>query len=148
MVGSHQQQFRSGQSKHLGGVEIDDDLKFRRLLDPKIAWLCALEDLVDVGRRAVPDLYQIITERNQSPDLRVKPMRINRRKPASRDQLHDALRVTEQKPARGDEESASPSVSRGFERSLGVVGTSYLERVLHAEIVSCESRAACRPASR
>jgi hypothetical protein len=39
---------RDGQAERLGGLEIDDQLECRRLLDRQIGGLGALEDLSDV----------------------------------------------------------------------------------------------------
>jgi hypothetical protein len=40
----------------LGGIEIDDQFELGRLLNRKIAGLCAARDLVDIGGRASPQV--------------------------------------------------------------------------------------------
>ena len=39
---------RNCQADLLGGFQIDDELKFRRLLDRQVGWLCSFENLVDI----------------------------------------------------------------------------------------------------
>jgi hypothetical protein len=40
---------REREAEGLGGLEVDHELELRGLLERKVAWLCALEDLVDVS---------------------------------------------------------------------------------------------------
>ena len=47
-VGTKQDRWRDGEIEHPSGVQIDDQLELRRLLDRQIARLRAIEDLVDV----------------------------------------------------------------------------------------------------
>src|SRR5512132_2329657 len=42
-----QQRWRDGQAEGFGGLEVDDKLELRWLLDRQIAWLGALEDFVN-----------------------------------------------------------------------------------------------------
>jgi hypothetical protein len=45
-----QQRRRDRQTDSLGGLEVDDQLELRRLLDGQVGGLGALEDFVDVAR--------------------------------------------------------------------------------------------------
>ena len=49
LVRSHQHVRRNRQADLLGGFQIDDELKLRRLLDRKVGGLGALEDLIHVS---------------------------------------------------------------------------------------------------
>src|SRR3954469_427158 len=50
---------RKFKSKRLGGLEIDDELKLRRLLDRHFGGICALDDAVNKRRRTVQRLRDI-----------------------------------------------------------------------------------------
>src|SRR3981189_1978375 len=47
-VRAQHQRLRDRNAERLGGLQIDDQLELRRLLDGKVGWLRALEDLVHV----------------------------------------------------------------------------------------------------
>ena len=47
---SGQQRFRDREAKRLGGLEVDDEFEFRRLLNRQIGFF-ALEDAADVAGR-------------------------------------------------------------------------------------------------
>ena len=51
-VRGRQQRRRHRKAKRFGGLQINDQLKFGRLLNWQVAGLLALEDAVDVGTRA------------------------------------------------------------------------------------------------
>jgi hypothetical protein len=51
LVGPHQEQFRNCETERLGGLQIDDQRIFGRLLDRQVARLGALQDPIDIGRR-------------------------------------------------------------------------------------------------
>lgn len=49
LVRSHLHRQRHGRTERLRGLQIDDVLKPRRLLDGKVGWLLAAQDPVEVG---------------------------------------------------------------------------------------------------
>ncbi len=59
LIRAQQQRLRDREAERLGGLEVDDELEFAWLLDGKIGWLCASEDLVHEGRRIPLQLKRI-----------------------------------------------------------------------------------------
>src|SRR5437867_10956497 len=52
LVCSQEQRLRNRQAERLGGLQVDDQLELRRLLDGQVGGLCAFQDLVDEISRA------------------------------------------------------------------------------------------------
>src|SRR5258706_11948750 len=59
LVGASTQDTRYGQSERLGGIEVHDQLELGRLLDRQVRRIRALEDMIDIGRRAPIEVYPI-----------------------------------------------------------------------------------------
>src|SRR6266481_6040872 len=55
LVGAGEDRWRDGEAKRLGGVEVDDQLEGRRLLDRQVGGLGALEDPSGVNADLAPD---------------------------------------------------------------------------------------------
>jgi hypothetical protein len=70
------------------------------------AGLAALQDLVDIGRRAAPDIVVVRTVRHQAADLDKSPQLVHGREPVLRSQIHDPLGVYEEGHRSKHEQSA------------------------------------------
>src|SRR4030095_12525652 len=49
LIRPQQQGLRDGEAERLVRLKVDHELELRGLLDRKIAWSCALQDLVDIA---------------------------------------------------------------------------------------------------
>jgi hypothetical protein len=56
LVGKRQQPVRNVETERLGGLEIDDHFKYRRLRDRQVGRLLAFEDAADMGTGLFPQL--------------------------------------------------------------------------------------------
>ena len=54
LVGTQQERLRDGQAQRLGGLKVDDQVVFGRLLHRKVSRFCTFEDTVDVRPRSRP----------------------------------------------------------------------------------------------
>jgi len=65
-VGACEQRRRHFEAKRPGGLEIDDQLVLGRHLNGQVGGLSALEDAVDIARRALALVEQVRSIRNQA----------------------------------------------------------------------------------
>ena len=63
-------------SQRLGGLQVDDQFKFGWLFDWQVTGLGALEDLVDVGRRAAIAVVGVHTQAEKMPRLKRTASRV------------------------------------------------------------------------
>src|SRR5947209_1757599 len=69
----------NGETKQLGGLEIDDQFELCRLLNRQVPRLSPLQNLIDVGWGQPPRLVLVMPIREQPAIDRVEPVRIHRR---------------------------------------------------------------------
>src|SRR5262249_32340586 len=79
LIRPQQQRRRDGETERFGGLEVDDELEFRRLLYRQIAWFGAFEDLVDIGRYTTGGGYGVRRIGNEPAHLREFGVAKNRR---------------------------------------------------------------------
>src|SRR5215469_1648504 len=60
LVGASEERLGDRNAKGVGGLEVDDQLELRRLLDGKVGRLGALKDLVDITSGATERAAQIL----------------------------------------------------------------------------------------
>ena len=67
------------EAERLGGLEVDHQLELDRGLDGKLARLLALEDAIDIGRRAPKIIGQVNSVGQQAADFSEETERIDGR---------------------------------------------------------------------
>jgi len=77
LVGALLKQQRHVKSERLGGLKVDNQLKLDRGLDWKLARFCALEDAINIRRRASKIIDQVISVGQQAADCGELTVRID-----------------------------------------------------------------------
>src|SRR6202795_1982260 len=85
-----QHRLREGQAEGPGGLEVDDQLELRRLLDGQVAGLGALENLVHVGRGAPKQISKVRSIGHKAPGIDKLPLWVHCRQPVLCRQVRDA----------------------------------------------------------
>src|SRR5262245_36565036 len=104
LVRPRQQRRRDGQSESLGGLQVDDQLELRRLLDGKLARLGALEDLVYVGSRTTEVVALVDPVGQQTSRFRVLRLIAGEWQVARACRLGDPASLAEEHRVTEDEE--------------------------------------------
>src|ERR1700730_17011470 len=81
LVGEREQRRWDFEAERLCCRKIDDQFEFGRLLDRKIRGIDTVEDLVDIGRRAPPQLDLVRAVAHQRARLRGRPEFAHHRQP-------------------------------------------------------------------
>src|ERR1700730_15568835 len=69
LVGEHEQLIRNIQAERFRGLEVDRHFELHRGLNRKLAWLCAFEDAIDIGRRTAMVVDYVISIGQQATDF-------------------------------------------------------------------------------
>src|SRR5262249_59803933 len=91
---------RHFKSERLGGLEIDDEFEFGRVLHWQICWLFALEDTRDIACGATVRLDRIAAVRHQAAGDGEQALRIDRRQAIARHQRNDHVTMGDRWPTR------------------------------------------------
>ncbi len=87
LIRQQEQRWGHRHPERLGGLEVEDQLKFRGLLHRQVGRFGALEDLVHVGGGAVPALENVRPVVHESPGLGIPYLARHRRQVAGERQL-------------------------------------------------------------
>src|SRR5438094_2848803 len=79
VVGSNQDVRRNRQADLLRCFQVDDEFKFRRLLDGKVGWLSSFENFVNEHRDTPIGVDPVNTVRHETPSLSVGSIIVQRR---------------------------------------------------------------------
>src|SRR6266481_5492443 len=85
---------RDRQAEGLGGLEVDDQLELRRLLDGQVRGVGAFEDLVDVGRGAAIQISIVRSIGHKAPGIDILPKLEHGRQPVLSRQVPEASSLT------------------------------------------------------
>src|SRR5215204_6488823 len=112
LVGAREEGRWDSQVEHLRGLEIQDQLEFRGLLDRKVAGLGALENLVD-NERHVPAVGGVIVRRVGHEPTRLHMLVIagNGGKPVRHQELGDSRPAYQQRPSVGGHQHSTGPVA-------------------------------------
>ena len=58
LVGGGQKRFWDGKAERLGGLEVDDEINFRSLLDRQIGWFLAFENAPGIDGSLLPQIAE------------------------------------------------------------------------------------------
>src|SRR5262245_24277357 len=81
---------RDRQSEGTRGLEVEDQLELRRLLDRQVRRPCALQDAVDVRRRTAVHVVEVRTVRHEAAEQRVRLQPVHGRQPVLVSERDDA----------------------------------------------------------
>ena len=96
LVGAQQERLRDRQAKRLGGIQIDDEIEFGRLLDRDVAWLGPSQNLVNIVCGTAEQVEEVWSIRHQTSRFDGRPIALYRRQARIARQGVDASLVGEQ----------------------------------------------------
>src|SRR5215813_13578929 len=137
LVCSPQERLRDGEAERLGGLEIDDELECRPLLDRKIPWLRSLQDLVHIDRDTTVVSGAAVTVSQQASGLHPVLEAEYRRKMPFRCEACNASGLTGGEGVLEHDHRGSVLARRLLELRLELVGIS------HPEGLKLEPECAC-----
>src|SRR5260221_10677727 len=119
-VGALQDRLRHREAERLGGLEVDHQLKFGRLLDWQIGWLGAVEDLAGVNAGLAHGSRLARSIADQAAGSGGFTPRIDRWNGMARCQRHEVLAPAEEQWIGEDEARAGMQFAGGCESGGGL----------------------------
>src|SRR6266850_3068837 len=118
-----QHRLRDRQAEGLGRPVVDHQLERCWLLDRKVTWLRALQDLVHVSGGPPPQIREVCTVRHEAPSLDVYPSRIYRGQPAPGHRVDESSTVRHEELGIGVQHTLATALSS--ERGRKIVRAAY-----------------------
>ena len=107
-VGSKDQRLRKREPECPGGLEIDDELEPRRLLDRQLPRICRAEDLADKGARAAVHRGCARPVREEAARLHELTGAVDRRHLGPTSQIHDPWKLGEDQGTSRNDDGLGP----------------------------------------
>src|SRR3954447_16957194 len=108
------------EAKHLGGLEVDDELELGGLQDRQVGWLLAFENPAGIKTYLTVGIGDAGAVTHQAARVSEFPQAVARRKSMPRGQCNDLLLVRNQEPAGADEQCASATLNQCCEGRLDI----------------------------
>src|SRR5262249_24893979 len=122
------------QAESFGGLEVDRQLKLRRLLDRQVTGLGAREDLVHVGGGAPPELAKARPVRHEAPRLHIRSIAVCCRQAAPCCEVRKPCSVEDEHRIGHYKECSCALFGHRRECAVELVGTSSLQQLkLHLQ---------------
>src|SRR5574341_1986210 len=118
LIRPQQQRRRDREAESLGGLAVDHELEFRGVLDGKVCWTGAFEDLVDVGGRATKQFPTVGSVRHESPGFHKLSESVDGRELAHPREVHDLGSVIKRQIILHRDESIDLAQDYGVEGAL------------------------------
>src|SRR5262245_27701234 len=113
LVGAKQNRWGHGKAERLGGLEVDDHLKFCRKLHREIARLRTAQDAIDICGGATKGLYQVGSVGEQAAVSDKVRCDIDRRYVVSGRRQYDRRAMRDHECIRRDDKAASRLAPKG-----------------------------------
>jgi len=126
LVGAQQERLRDRQAKRLGGIQIDDEIEFGRLLDRDVAWLGPSQNLVNIVCGTAEQVEEVWSIRHQTSRFDGRPIALYRRQARIARQGVDASLVGEQDRIDTDVKSFRAVLELGEAALLEILRTADL----------------------
>src|SRR5262249_11519410 len=135
----HRRRYR--QSERLGRLQVDDEVELCGDLNGEVAWLRALQDLVDIASGLAVDLAKIDRIAHQAAVLDPASAGPDRWQPRSGDEVEDARSFKYHERVAEIEQRVGALTAHGLKGLVEVVPAGDLEREeLHVHGPSCDFR--------
>ena len=129
LVGAQQERFRDAQPNRFRSRQVNDQLELGRLLDRKVGWFRALEDLVDIGCGSEIEVREAYPVGHQASGLDELPSDIDGWQPVAYRRVRDHWAIGLEQTIECHEESVDALCDRGFKCTSDVVPATYIEQL-------------------
>ena len=123
------QAWRNIEAVRFGGLEIDDQLELRRLLEGEIARFGPLQDLIHVRRGAPVNVDHLGSVGHEAAGVRKFPQVSDQRQPIAGREVHDLFSVTKEHGVGQHEDSTGALCLHRGEGTRELSGIPHIERL-------------------